>query len=167
VILVVVQDEGVTPAAIESCFVESGLSEFVYRGSAESPLPTLRSMIDADERVFVMTETGAAGVSWIHSAFELMQETPYSFHDPSEFSCEQNRGPASAPLFQLNHWIDTPPAALPSNAMIVNARGVLLERARKCQQERGRLPNILAVDFYRTGDLFEVAAELNGVARTP
>ena len=38
---------------------------------------------------------------------------------------------------------------------------------RQCQRERGRLPNILAVDFYRSGDLFEVVAELNGVTAAP
>jgi hypothetical protein len=31
-------------------------------------------------------------------------------------------------------------------------------------QERGQVPNIIAVDFYRTGDLLDVAATLNGLA---
>jgi hypothetical protein len=45
----------------------------------------------------------------------------------------------------------------------VNAREFLLDRARKCQAERGKLPNILAVDFAMTGDVFGAAAELNGL----
>lgn len=40
----------------------------------------------------------------------------------------------------------------------------LLARARQCQRERGMLPNILAVDFARTGDVVGVAAALNGLA---
>jgi hypothetical protein len=46
----------------------------------------------------------------------------------------------------------------------VNAREPLLRRARECARIRGHLPNLLAVDFYRRGDLFAVADELNGVS---
>ena len=45
----------------------------------------------------------------------------------------------------------------------MNAREVLLARARACERERGMLPNILAVDFYRSGDLFGVVDTLNGL----
>ena len=47
--------------------------------------------------------------------------------------------------------------------MIVNAYDFLLKRAEKCARERSRLPNIIAVDFYRTGDLFKVVKRLNGL----
>jgi hypothetical protein len=63
----------------------------------------------------------------------------------------------------MNHWIETTPAPRPSNAQIVNAYDALLGRARACEQERGMMPTIIAVDFYRTGDLFRVVNELNGV----
>ena len=67
----------------------------------------------------------------------------------------------------MNNWIDTTPSPKPSNAAIVNAYDALLARARQCQKERGRRPNLIAVDFYRTGDLFRVARTLNGVAQAP
>ena len=59
----------------------------------------------------------------------LVQETPYSFKRPQQLtetsqlraSCQPNRGPDSAPLFLINHWIDTSPAPKPSNAAKVNA----------------------------------------------
>jgi len=41
---------------------------------------------------------------------------------------------------------------------------VLLARARKCAKERGHIPNIIAVDFWQSGDLIAVVDELNGVA---
>jgi hypothetical protein len=66
-------------------------------------------------------------------------------------------------LFQINHWIETTPTPKPSNAEIVNAREFLLARARQCRKQRGRLPNILAVDFALTGDVVGAAAELNGL----
>ena len=99
-----------------------------------------------------------------------MQETPYSFHKPADFSCRPNRGGTTPPLFQINHWIETTPAPKPSNAEIVNAYDFLLKRARACEQERHRLPNVIAVDFYDVGDLFRVARTLNRldeVARAP
>ena len=45
----------------------------------------------------------------------------------------------------------------------MNGYAALLARARECRQERGHLPNILAVDFYDVGDLFRVVRTLNGV----
>jgi hypothetical protein len=63
----------------------------------------------------------------------------------------------------LNHWIDTTPAPRPSNAMVVNSFPVLSQRAGVCAQERGHMPNIIAVDFYRTGDLLRVVNQMNRV----
>ena len=39
----------------------------------------------------------------------------------------------------------------------------LLGRARACEAARGRRPTVIAVDFYRTGALFQVARALNGL----
>jgi hypothetical protein len=53
------------------------------------------------------------------------------------------------------------PAPRPSDAALVNAYDFLMPRARRCLRERHRLPNLVAVDFYRTGDLLAVVGELN------
>jgi hypothetical protein len=90
-----------------------------------------------------------------------VQETPFLFRRPGQLSCRANRGSPDAPLFLLNHWI-TDKRREVSNAARVNARGVLLTRARECQAERGLLPNFVAVDFYDRGDLFGVVDTLNG-----
>ena len=163
-VLVFVIEDYVAPADVAAAFREAGLERFVYRGPVTPPFPTLREMIDADQRLVVFGEKDTAGVPWYHPAFETIQETPYTFHSPDEFSCRPNRGGTSGPLFQINHWIETTPTPKPSNAAIVNARDVLLARARRCQQERGKVPNLLAVDFAGTGDVVAVAAELNGLA---
>jgi hypothetical protein len=166
-VLVFVIEDYVTPADIEAAFRESGLERFVYRGAPKPPWPTLRELVDTDQRVLVLGENDTAGVPWYHRAFEVVQETPYKFETKERFSCEPNRGGTAGPLFQVNHWIETLPAPKPSNAAIVNAHDFLLARARKCQQQRGKLPNILAVDFAMTGDVVGVAAELNGLAPAP
>jgi len=161
VLIFVIQDEGVTPLDVERCFRESGLIDFVYRGPARPPWPTLREMVASDQRVLVMAENQSAGVDWYHPALEVLQETPYTFHDPAEFSNRPNRGGTSGSLLLMNHWIESTPMPKPSNAAIVNAHDALLARIRAFRRERGRLPNLVAVDFYDVGDLIPVVRELN------
>jgi hypothetical protein len=163
IVIIVIQDEGVTPADVAACFAKSGLEAFVYKGSVKPPWPTLREMIATDERVLVFAENNAEGVPWYHPAFEVFQETLYGFKDPSEFSNARGRGGKGGSLLLMNHWVQTTPAPLPSNAEIVNAYDFLLKRARACKRERGIMPNLIAVDFYRTGDLFKVVRTLNGI----
>jgi hypothetical protein len=173
VVEVINQDEGVTPADIERAFSRAGLLDLVYRGPL-GPFPTLRSMIDSNQRLVVMAENDAGSVPWYHLAYaSALQETPFRFTtaaaliDPSrvDVSCRPHRGPASAPLFLLNHWVDTTPAPRPSLAAEVNARAALLGRAQRCQSIRHRLPNLVAVDFYRRGDVLGVVNTLNGVSQ--
>jgi hypothetical protein len=163
ILIVAVQDEGVAAKDVARCFEESGLIDFVYKGPVGPPWPTLREMAASGERVLVMAENDTSGVAWYHPAFELMQETPFAFHDPKEFSEQPNRGGRTASLLLMNHWIETTPMPKPSNAEIVNAYDVLLARARRCQKTRRHLPNLIAVDFYATGDLMRVVRTLNGV----
>src|SRR5437899_474943 len=162
-VVVIVVEDYVDPLDLAHAFEEAGLLPLIYTGSVAPPLPTLRELIDWGQRLMVFTESGKPGVPWLKPAFESMQETPYSFHTPADFSCKPNRGGATAPFFEINHWLETTPAPKPSNAAIVNAYDFLLARARACRQQRGRLPNILAVDFYDVGDLFRVVRTLNGL----
>jgi hypothetical protein len=67
----------------------------------------------------------------------------------------------------MNHWIETTPSPKPTNARIVNAREFLLKRIKAFRKERGHLPNLVAVDFYREGDLVAVARELNSEPPAP
>jgi hypothetical protein len=171
VVVVINQDEGVSPDSIRAAFERAGLLDLVYRGPL-GPFPTLREMIDSNQRLVVMAENDAGDIPWYHLAYRnALQETPYRFRttaaltDPSQVadSCRPNRGPASAPLFLLNNWVDTTPVPRASNAAVVNARGALLTRSRTCQRIRHRLPNLVAVDFFRRGDVLGVVNALNGV----
>ncbi|HXY41258.1 MAG TPA: hypothetical protein VEQ10_16405, partial [Vicinamibacteria bacterium] len=83
------------------------------------------------------------------------------FETTSQLSCRANRGGDGKSLFLMNHWIDTTPAPRPSIAAVINQKDFLLARARQCRRERGKLPDILAVDFALTGDVVATAAELN------
>jgi len=160
-VMVLVLEDYVSPADLAAAFAESGLETLVYKGPTGPPWPTLREMIDTRQRVLVTIESGRTGVPWIHPAFELMQETPYSFKRPDALTCVPNRGGTTGGLFLMNNWVDTTPTPRPSNAKIVNGYDALLARARQCHAERGRRPNLIAVDFYKTGDLFKVVRALN------
>jgi hypothetical protein len=163
ILVLVIQDEGVDPADIVKCFEESGLIEFVYRGPARAPWPTLRAMAESDQRVLVMAENQTGGVPWYHLASEVLQETPYTFKDTTQFSEQPNRGGLNGSLMLLNHWIDSTPLPRPSNALVVNRYDFLMQRARRFEKLRGKVPNLVAVDFYATGDLMRVVQTLNGV----
>jgi hypothetical protein len=162
VVILVIEDY-VSPEEEAAAFVESGLVELVYRGAPRPPWPTLDEMADSGQRVVTFIESGEPGVDWMYPAFASIQETPFRFHQPSQMSCRPNRGGTAGSLFQINHWIETPPTPRPSNAVIVNGHDFLLARAEECARERGHLPNIIAVDFFRTGDLLRVVNQLNRV----
>jgi hypothetical protein len=167
VILVFVQDEGVTPEQIELVFAEAGLIDLVYEHEPGTPWPTLGELIESGRRVVVLAEHVGAPGTWYHQGFDLVQETPYD--NPtvdalrSDESCSPNRGGTAGDLFLLNHWVARYPPR-PSDARTVNAYDFLLERARRCERIRGLMPNLVAVDFYDRGDLVAVVDELNGVS---
>src|SRR5262249_20109525 len=108
-----------------------------------------------------VAENQAGGAPWFHPAFEVFQETPYDVRAATSFSCQPWRGGTGGTLFQLNHWITRVPAPRPSDAALVNSYDFLMPRVRRCMRERHALPNLVAVDFYRTGDLLAGVDELN------
>jgi len=162
VITFFVQDT-VSPADTAEVFRRAGLLPYVYTPSTDQRWPTLGQMIDSGQRLVVLMENHGGGTPypWLLPAFHWVMDTPFLFRRPGQFSCAANRGPEDASLFLLNHWV-TDKRREVSNAARVNARDVLLPRARECQAERAHLPNFVAVDFYDRGDLFGVVRTLNG-----
>ncbi|HEV3378076.1 MAG TPA: hypothetical protein VG126_12425 [Thermoleophilaceae bacterium] len=161
-----------TPEDFVAAVKDAGLDDFVYRGPVRGDWLSLRQMIDRNQRVLFLAENRAGSEPWYHLAYEsITEETPYSFNRAAQLteatelpaSCDPNRGAANAPLFLVNHWITTDPVPRPSNAERVNAYEPLLRRTRLCGRLRKHVPNLVAVDFYRRGDLFRVVDTLNGV----
>lgn len=142
----------------------AGLLPLVHQPRADGTWPTLGEMIRSGRRLVAMTEAGRSpDHPWLLNGFDVTQDTPYTFPTVESFSCAPNRGPADAPLFLLNHWLSGF-SSLVSDAQLVNTREVLLTRAESCRDERGQLPNFIAVNFVVIGDVFAVVDELNGVA---
>ncbi len=170
-VLVLINQDYVTPSDFVDAIDDAGLTSYAFEPPSGSQWPTLGEMIDQDRRLVVLAENQAGAAPWYQLVYErLTQETPFTFTSAAqltepetlEASCRPNRGEAGAPLFLVNHWVNTDPVPLPSNAAIVNAYDPLLRRARACRRSRGQGPNLLAVDFYARGDLFEVVDALNG-----
>lgn len=166
-VIILIFEDTAPPNLVAEAFAESGLLDLVYRGSVEPPWPTLGEMVKSNQRVLVLAENDSAGVPWYHQAFEVCQETPYHFSSPEEFSCEPNRGGTAGSLMLMNHWVTTPPTSLPSIAAQVNAHDFLMGRVEEFRNVRGKTPNIIAVDFYRSGDLVEVVRQLNQAGLRP
>ena len=158
VVIIVFQD-GLTRDVMTSSLEESGLGQRAW--TWEGSLPTLGELIDQDTRLIVSSEHHEPPPGWYHHAWDLIQDTPYSFESEEDMDCALFRGTVDGPLFLMNHWVGTP---LPteSGAAVVNSIDVLGPRAAQCERERDRRINIIAVDFYNRGDLFEVVSQLNG-----
>jgi hypothetical protein len=157
-------EDHVDAALIAADVEAAGLLPYVHEPVLGEPWPTLGEMIRSGGRLVVMVEEGRGGdaAPWLVNGFEITQETPYTFPTVESFSCEPNRGPADAPLFQLNHWLSGF-SSLVSDAELVNTRDVLLGRAEQCRDDRGQIANLVAVNFVVVGDVFDVVDELNGV----
>lgn len=163
-VIVIFFEDYITPDDTAAAFEESGLIRHVYTHEPGAAWPTLREMIEADTRVLALSEKfgNAPRPAWYHAGFDVVQETPFRYHAPEEFSCRPNRGTPESPLLMMNHWIEKVTPS-PADAEAVNARDVLLPRARQCERERGMLPSLVAVNFYARGDVFAVVDALNGL----
>ena len=162
-------EDKVSPTDIATAFEKSDILPYAYIHKPDEPFPTMRELIEADKRLFVMAEVdaGSGAIPWYHQGFELAMETPYTFTSAEELAspagCVKNRGGTGKPLFQLNHWVEKLPRS-PSTAEKVNGFDFLVRRARLCQQLRNdALPNIVAVDYYNKGDVVDVTQAFNGV----
>jgi hypothetical protein len=162
VLVVVIQDE-LPPEELVPLLEASGLDRYVATIDPSIQLPTLGSMVESDRRLVIGLENGDLGPA-IPNVYEsgLLQEVPYKYSSLSQLedenSCRPHRGDDDAPLFLLNHWISPPSPELASEA---NAEDVLLPRAERCAADRGQRVNLVAVDFYESGDLFATVDELN------
>ncbi|MGK2931700.1 MAG: hypothetical protein ACSLFD_02840 [Solirubrobacterales bacterium] len=188
-VLVFVVQNGIDPDDYAKAVSASGLIDYVYRGSTEA-YPTLNQMINLNQRVVMFSEGDTGSVPWFHDGYAgAVQETPYDFRkneanesltthggidlltQPATLgsTCRPNRGGTTGKLFLMNHWVNgpldnsNPVAPDPAVAKLLNTREALVNRARACQTRRGKLPNIIAVDMFGSGDELGAVRELNGI----
>lgn len=175
-VLAIINEDHVAAADFAAAVEASRLGEHLYRGAPGPRWPRLRTMIATRQQVVVMAENDDGGVPWYHVAYDgILQETPYSFQtpdlliDPANWaaSCRPNRGGTEGSLFLVNHWSPStpPPEPDPAASAAVNARRVILGRARECERLRGHRPTIIAADQVSYGGLLTAVAKLNGTRK--
>ena len=172
-VLVVVNQDAITPADFVAAVGEAGLARYAITPPAPgSPWPTLGELVAQDRRLLVVAENAAGGAPWYRLAYDrLVQETPFEF--PSTASLD----PAGGPPGELRAQPGTRRrAAVPDEPLGQHRPGPAAEQRHRGQRLRpaagaaparasrsaGRRVNLLAVDFYLHGDLFRVATTLNG-----
>ncbi|MDQ6796750.1 MAG: hypothetical protein M3011_01785 [Actinomycetota bacterium] len=155
-------EDHTTPADTASAIEKSGLADRAWALDPKAALPTLATMISSGKNLLVMAEGGGPGAPpWYQPAYEhWVQETGYAFPTTASMDCRPNRGPADAPLFLVNHWVELAPPD-PKVAQAANARQFLSDRLRRCFAERKRIPNMVAVDFSALGELLPTLRALN------
>jgi hypothetical protein len=99
----------------------------------------------------------------LQQGFDVVQDTPFSNPTAASLNCVLNRGSSSHPLFLINYWLSNNFLSLVSDAHTINAYQVLWPYLQRCQSERRRLPNFVAVNFFNVGDVFRAVRQLNGL----
>ena len=168
VVMIDVEDY-VKPKDLRRALDDAGLLDRVWLPPKDlSKLPTLEEMVTPPKgegenrrRLIITTEKHEQRYRWQTPTYALMQESPYDFASIQKFSCAPNRGGDGKPMFLLNHWLraDGPPD--PVGAAEVNSSTTLRNRMSQCIAKRGRLPNVVAVDFTAVGDLEKTVNRYN------
>ena len=174
-VLVIENEDYISNDDFVGAMTKSGLLDYVYRGP-DAPWKTLGKMIKKGHRVVMLADNDkAVDPLWYRPSYEgVLQETPYTFNPPSKLTdpanwpdtCRPNRGlngGTTGSLFLMNHW--SPSTALPTpdpaQSAAVNATDVIVGRATKCAELRGRYPNLIAADQITYGGLFDAVRQLN------
>ena len=165
VLILSIQDQ-ISPEDTAKAFIASGLVQRVYSPKVGEPLPTMRELIQKDERVLVFADTNAEGVDWYKQGYNFVQDTPFRAQTASDFQCGPGRGSPDAPFFALNNWLTQ---SFPStySASQINTFDFIYQRVKQCQRLRQQKVNFVIVNFFEIGDAKAVVDYLNGVADRP
>ncbi|MFI6643013.1 hypothetical protein [Streptomyces sp. NPDC050504] len=165
VVTLIVQD-AITGEQTAGAFREAGLERYLMTPQADpaKPWPKLGDMIRDNHRLVVFAEQADGPAPWYRNFYAYGMETPFAFRKPAEMSCVPHRGGTGKRLFLLNHFI-TRDGGSRLDAGEVNARAYVLDRAARCERERGRPVNFVAVDYATIGDAKGAVDALNNARR--
>lgn len=161
VVTLIVQD-AISGEDTEQAFAQAGLTDLIHTPDPDpaKPWPTLGDMIDSGRRLVVFAERADGPASWYRNFYDYGMETPFAFRTPDAMSCVPHRGGSDKRLFLLNHFI-TIDGGSRLDAGKVNSRRYVLDRVHRCERERGRPVNFVAVDYTTIGDAGAAVDELN------
>jgi len=146
-------------AELERSLERTGLLSQAATIERDAPLPTLGRLVRADTRLVILAEKEGGARPWYPDGFDFVQDTPLGATTPAQLSCTRYRGSPDSPLLLVNHWIPPFPPSVTRNQLIANS--FLRRRLRRCEDQRGRRPNLVAVDFYERSGVVAAARQLN------
>jgi hypothetical protein len=167
-------EDYIKPRDLKKALVDADLFDRVYVPESTTSWPSMYDMIvpknpDAYERkrrLIVMSEKNPDVYPWLLGTYTVSEETPFDFRDTKSFNCKPARGKTGKSFFIVNHWVRPQGAPDPVEAGDVNSQKTLTRRVQQCIEQRGKLPNVIAVDFAGVGDLYQTVNRLNAaVAR--
>ena len=107
-VVVVINQDYVTPEDFVGAVEDAGVAEFAYTGPTSGRWPTLREMVDSGKRVVFLAENKAGGAPWYHLAYDgITEETPFAFTkvaqltNPAKLARELRREPGIRRLSHL------------------------------------------------------------------
>lgn len=190
VTLLIVNSNYVNVRNFSNTIQAAGLGPYVYT-PPKIPMhlndwPTLSEMILSQKRVVVFMDYQAnqTAVPYILDQYTHMWETPFSPQNVS-FPCTVQRPPTlknmtrakDQYMYLANHNLNQAISLAGMNFLVPNTAelsvtnaagnqtGMLGAMAETCEEDWGRAPNFLLVDYYNIGNgsVFEVAAKYNNV----
>jgi hypothetical protein len=163
-VIVLFDEDYVSEKSLEGVFEKAGLFSHLAVLREGQQMPTLGQLVRSQHNVLVFTQEPVSGrYPWDMYAFGgFIQDTPLGAVKPKQFTCKLYRGLPSSPLLMMNDWADVFPPRRSPNLPLVK-RDFIVKRARRCEAERHKLPNLILTDFYDSGDVVGAARVLNGL----
>ena len=185
VTLLLTNGDNVRVSEFDEVFSASGIQPYAYiPGPSHNPAvldswPTLGELILNDTRLIAFLDYGAMDtVPYILPEFLYFWETPFDMTDPSFPQCIIDRPPslvetpaiAQQRMYIVNHYLDTEMLGMDvpdrRDARKTNAATgseSIGAQVSLCQQEHGRAPKGILVDYFEKGDVFKVQDALNNL----
>jgi len=125
---------------------------------AGEPWPTVGEMLDAGSQLVFFNDPVEGDPPWVLRHGDFVYGTGWSYTRVEDLDCAVQGEVLEHGLYEVTHVL-TNPIASPAYAAEINTVEVLTEHLERCFDEVGR-PNLVSVDYYSIGDVFEVVPGL-------
>ena len=159
-VITLIFESYVKPEQIAPIFDQVGLLPFTHVQDPQQPWPTLGEMIERGHRLVVFSDYSSGQPDWYMDVWAHATETRFAVVRGKDLTCDFNRGDPSNPLFIFNHFLARGYLRV-WGAKKIGSYDIMMSRVRQCEQEKGKIPNFLTVDFYEHSDVVKVARDLN------
>ena len=160
VLVLDVQDEAPT-GAVNASVAAHELGSHGWKQQPGEPWPALEEMLDEGGRLVFFNTPAQGDPAWVLDPSAFVYGTGWHYLEAEDLDCAVQTEVLDHGLYEVTHVL-TNPIASPVYAEEINHQPVIGEHLGRCQDEVG-LPNLVSVDYYSIGDVFEAADDLNGI----